>query len=370
MSTYLVRIVLFIFATSGSYSTIATGFALDRIRVSDDGHHFVAGKSQDRFIVWGVNYDHDDRGRLLDEYWEDEWETVREDFAEIKALGANCVRIHLQLGLAINEDKSVRVSYFDRLRKLLALAESLGLYLDITGLACYHKTNVPPWFDALEEQERWTVQATCWKAIAATCKDSDSVFCYDLMNEPILAGKEPEKEWLAGELAGKHFVQRLTRDLKGRSREEVAAQWVNRMVTAIKSEDATHLVTVGEIPWVFVFGGGVPLFGGSPVGDHLDFNSVHFYPKKGEVAKALIALKAYEVGKPLVVEEMFPLACTQEELIEFVDGSSGYVDGWISFYWGKTSKELRESKANDIGAAITANWLDRFQTEAHRGTKP
>ena len=102
----------------------------------------------------------------------------------------------------------------------------------------------------------------------------------------------------------------------------------------------------------------------------LDFNSVHFYPKKGEVEKALVALKAYEVGKPLVVEEMFPLACSPEELMEFVDGSSEYVDGWISFYWGKSSKELRENKPNDIGASITANWLDRFQAESHRGTKP
>jgi hypothetical protein len=56
--------------------------------------------------------------------------------------------------------------------------------------------------------------------------------------------------------------------------------------------------------------------------------------------------------------------------MEFVEGSNGYVDGWISFYWGKTSKELRENKPNDIGAAITANWLDRFQKESHRGTKP
>ena len=374
MTTSLVRrmarIVLFFFATSGCFSSIAPVIAMERIRVSDDGSHFVKAESGTKFVIWGVNYDHDDRGRLLDEYWEDEWNTVREDFAEIKALGANCVRIHLQLGLAINDDKSVRASYLDRLRKLLALAEELGLYLDITGLACYHKANVPAWFDALEEQERWNVQATFWSAIAKTCKESNAVFCYDLMNEPILAGKEPEKEWLAGELAGKHFVQRLTLDLKGRSREEVATQWVNQMVTAIKSEDPSHLITVGEIPWVFVFGGGKPLFGGSPVGDRLDFNSVHFYPKKGEVEKALVALKAYEVGKPLVVEEMFPLACTPEELMEFVEGSNGYVDGWISFYWGKSSKELRENKPNDIGAAITANWLDRFQSEANRGTKP
>ena len=36
--------------------------------------------------MWGVNYDHDDAGRLLEDYWADEWPTVVEDFREIKAL--------------------------------------------------------------------------------------------------------------------------------------------------------------------------------------------------------------------------------------------------------------------------------------------
>ena len=71
---------------------------LDHIRVSDDATHFVHSNSGKRFVVWGVNYDHDSSGRLLDEYWIDEWKTVVEDFREIKALGANCVRIHLQVG--------------------------------------------------------------------------------------------------------------------------------------------------------------------------------------------------------------------------------------------------------------------------------
>ena len=64
---------------------------LDPIRVSDDGTHFVQGETGRRFVVWGVNYDHDGPGRLIDEYWTNEWATVVEDFQEIKALGANCV---------------------------------------------------------------------------------------------------------------------------------------------------------------------------------------------------------------------------------------------------------------------------------------
>jgi len=73
-----------------------------------------------------------------------------------------------------------------------------------------------------------------------------------------------------------------------------------------------------------------------------------------------VALKAYEVGKPLVVEEMFPLACSEAELVEFVRRSSDITDGWISFYWGTSAEELRSAAQPTIGEAITASWLEKF----------
>ena len=46
------------------------------------------------------------------------------------------------------------------------------------------------------------------------------------------------------------------------------------------------------------------------VARHLDFVSVHFYPKEGQVEETLKALATYDIGKPLVVEETFPLSCS------------------------------------------------------------
>lgn len=342
--------------------------SLKPIRVSDDGRRFARGADGENFTVWGVNYDHDRDGRLLDEYWEDEWETVVADFHEMRELGANCVRIHLQLGIFMETAERSNAAALMRLAKLVKLAEDTGLYLDVTGLACYHKENIPEWFDRLDEQERWDVQARFWGAAANVCAGSPAIFCYDLMNEPILPGKEPAKEWLAGELGGKYFVQRISLDLKGRSREEVAEAWVNKMVAAIRKHDQRALITVGVIPWVFAFGGGEPLFHGPRVGKQLDFVAVHFYPEKGQVEKALNALKAYEVGKPLVVEEMFPLKCSSAELVEFVEKSAEHADGWMSFYWGETSKELRKKESPSIGEAITASWLESFQAKSDLGT--
>jgi hypothetical protein len=57
------------------------------------------------------------------------------------------------------------------------------------------------------------------------------------------------------------------------------------------------------------------------------------------VDKALTALAVYDIGKPLVVGEIFPLSCTLEELDQFIDGASDRVDGWISHYFGYSIEE-------------------------------
>lgn len=352
---------MLVFLLTGSCGKSVCAEQLELIRVSQDGSHFVRGSNEKRFVIWGVNYDHDQSGRLLDEYWIDEWATVAEDFREIKALGANCVRIHLQFGLFMDSMETPNPAALRQLSKVIKLAEETGLYLDITGLACYHKKNIPEWYDQLEEEQRWAAQAAFWRAVAETCRESPAVFCYDLMNEPVLPGKEPETDWLLGELGGKFFVQRLSLQLGDRTREELATAWVKQMSDAIRESDKDHLITVGVIPWVHVFGGGKPLFHSPSVGKPLDFVAVHFYPKQGKVDQAIKALRAYEVGKPLVVEEMYPLSCSVDELVTFIDDSSEFVDGWISFYWGQSAETLRATKPPTIPAAIKASWLDRFQ---------
>ena len=335
---------------------------LEAIRISDDGKHFVGATSRRPFAVWGVNYDHDDAGRLLEDYWEKDWAIVEEDFGQIKALRANVVRIHLQLPKFMKTAKQTNEASLAQLGKLVRLAEQTGLYLDITGLGCYHKQDVPAWYDELDEAARWDVQARFWQAVAIVCRESPAIFCYDLMNEPILAGEKKETEWLGGELGGKFFVQRITRDLAGRTREEVARRWVKQLTTAIREVDDRHLITVGVIPWAHVFPGAKPLFYAPTVGAPLDFVSVHFYPKQGEVAKALEALKVYQIGKPLVVEEIFPLSASIDEVHAFIEGSRPHVAGWISFYWGKTIEE--NDKQGDLKGKVVASWLRYFRDHA------
>ncbi len=337
---------------------------LERIKPGSDSTHFVLEKSGETVVMWGFNYDRDDSGRLLEDYWADEWATVAGDFREMKALGANVVRVHLQLARFMKDATKPDEENLARLARLVKLAEETGLYLDVTGLGCYHKKEVPAWYDALEESARWDVQARFWKAVAGACKDSSAIFCYDLMNEPILGGGEGKKDWLPGEgLGGKHYVQRITTDLKGRTDKEVARAWVETLTGAIRSVDGKTMITVGVIPWAQVFKGAKPLFYAPEVCQTLDFVSVHFYPKAGKLDDDLAALKVYEVGKPMVVEEFFPLSASFEETEAFMKQAKPLVDGWISFYWGKSIEENEKKGEHDLIAPIVSRrWLKRFRT--------
>lgn len=341
--------------------------ALERVVVDAQGDGFMLEGSGQPWHAWGFNYDHDRDGRLLEAYWMDDWPFVVEDFAEMRALGANVVRVHLQVSHFLDAPDQVNADALARLDQLVDLAAANQLYLNFTGLGCYHKAEVPAWYDALPEAERWQAQATFWRAIAQTCAGRSAVFCFDLMNEPILPGAdEVATDWLAGEFAGKHFVQRIALELAGRTRQEVAQAWIEHLVDAIRAEDSETLITVGVIPWAFVWPNAQPIFHDPQVGAALDFVSIHTYPEAGEVEAALAAVRVYDLGKPLVVEEFFPLRCSLEEMAEFVDGSSPPVDGWISFYWGATREELR-APGQGIGEAIQASWLDWFAARASGG---
>ncbi|MBA2117996.1 cellulase family glycosylhydrolase [Bremerella alba] len=333
---------------------------LPRIVVSNDGKDFRQEGADKPFYVWGVNYDHNRDGKLIEDYWHDDWKVIEEDFDEIKSLGANVVRVHLQLPRFMKSANESNEKNLKKLTDLVKLAEDKELYLNLTGLGCYHKQDVPTWYDELKEADRWQVQANFWKAIAKACRDSAAVFCYDLMNEPVLGGGAKTDQWLVGEpLGGKYFVQRITIDAAGRDNKEIAAAWVKKLADAIREVDQHTLITVGAIPWAQVWPNAKPVFYSPEVSGPLDFVSVHFYPEKDKVDQAISALKVYDIGKPLVIEEFFPLKCSVEEAVQFLAEARPITDGVTSFYWGTTQEEYEEE--GSMQGAILARWLERFQ---------
>jgi hypothetical protein len=185
------------------------------------------------------------------------------------------------------------------------------------------------------------------------------------MNEPVVpGGKRRDGDWLGPAFAGKHFVQFITLDPKGRTRPDIARQWVHHLALVIREKDKRHLITVGLVDWSLDRKGLTSGFVPETVADELDFVSVHLYPKKAKVDEALKTLAGFAVGKPVLIEETFPLACSPTELEEFIERSREHAAGWIGFYWGKPPGELRQS--NTISDALALGWLELFQRKAKR----
>lgn len=334
---------------------------MERLKISPGGKGFQVAESGHPFTPWGFNYDHDESMRLIEDYWDAEWAKVEEDFREMQEMGATAVRIHLQINRYMKTSEQPNEATLARLAKLLALAETCGIYLDLTGSCCYRKSDTPAWYENAQEKERWAVQARFWDAVSAVCAKSPAVLCYNLMNEP-LSPAGPGKVWHGGTpLGGYYYVESLTLDPGKRTREQVTKEWIATVSAGIRKNDPGRCVTAGmfflfEVPGGLTLGPDLKAYA-----DGLDYLSVHMYPKDATVDSNLKLLETIRIGKPVIIEETFPLSCTVESHRKFLEGSRATASGWIGFYWGRSLAECRGSK--DMKDAFMLRWLEYFTAE-------
>jgi hypothetical protein len=337
-----------------------TRSALERVAVNEDKRTLLLQPSGRPFTPWGFNYDRDYRMRLIEDYWVDEWDTVASDFREMKALGANIVRIHLSVSEFLEAPDKPNAKNVAQLRKLVKLCEEIGIDLDVTGLGMYRKEAAPAWYMQAGEPSRWAMQATFWSVVAEACGGSNAVAWFDLANEPVTPGeKRPDREWAAGHLEKYWYSQFIVLDPAGRDRGEIARAWVRRMTAAIRKHDQKALITVGMLPFSAAAGQPSIGFDGPGMRDVLDLMCVHVYPDKPpDFPRSMLVLERFDVGKPVVIEEYFPFECKAEELPAFVERTKKHASGWIGFYWGQGVDELANSKQPvDV---MTRGWLEVF----------
>ncbi len=313
-------------------------------------------------VAWGFNYDRDREMRLLEEYWDREWPKVVNDLRLMRSHDANIVRIHLQTAAFIDADGHPRHAALDRLVELVAVAEELDMYLDITGLACYRSDDPGlSWFNSLTEGERWEIQARFWTAVATAVRGRSAVAFFDLINEPAVPAARTDS-WYAGKLGPFSYCQFLVRDLAGRDRSTVASDWTHKMTEAIRGADPDRSVTIGLLP-------NSAAAGVDPVAvaPHLDLLAVHVYPDPGEVSAAVeIVRDLAALGKPVIVEELFPLRCSIQELREFITQTRPYACGWIGFHWGEAP--ARSGHPDNKG--LIDRWLALFDDLGPEVTRP
>jgi len=284
----------------------------------------------------------------MEDHWgeSDFWDNFRDDFYEMKAFGANVVRLHLQFNKYMDSPTQPNAAAFENLAMMVEIAEESGLYLDLTGLGSYRKSDSPAWYNDLSEEDRWNAQAVFWEEVAKTAGGSQSLLVYDLMNEPTVPIKE-ETDWLFGDgFGGFFFVQRLTLTPGNRSQAEIWVAWMAKMTAAIRKHDSKNLITVGFLPFPNI----------DNFAPHLDYISTHVYPDSDDLDKSIDLINNIQNNKPIVVEEIANLYASTEEIESFINQNNDKVQGWIGFYRGKDFDEL----GNSLRDNLQRKWLEMF----------
>lgn len=303
------------------------------------------------FYPWGLNYTNPENVGLIEDNWinPDVWNTISNDFVEMKALNANVVRIHLQFNKFMNGPEEPNEESLNKLLELVNLAESKKLYLDITGLAAYRKSDSPIWYDNLDDNDRWKAQEFFWKSVANKVGNHNAVFAFNLMNEPVVSvgcTNINDCDWLVGNgFGGFHFIQNISRN-PSRQFGQTIKEWIGQMSNAIRSEDNTTPITVGFLPL-----GDVAQFQ-----DDLDFVSIHIYPISDKINESVNFVNN-NLTTPLIIEETSNLNCSIDELTDFLDQVEGKNHGLMGHYHGSPINELSSFQFND---ALRKQFLNMF----------
>jgi hypothetical protein len=323
---------------------------METVKVAPDKKGFVLHPSGDRWVPWGHNYASVEIMQRL----ANDPARVEREFAEMKAAGTTVARIHPEMPHLLAGPDRADPDALNQFKKLLKIAENSGIRLMITGLACYKIKDRMPWYDSMNEQDRWKAQAFYWETIAATCAESPAVFAYDLVNEPAAVGK-PADGWYTGRMGDVEFCQRLSLSPGTRHGDDIFREWTKRMVAAIRTHDKTHLITLGMLPFPGAY---------KAAADALDFVSPHLYPKTGKVEEEIKLLKQFDWGKPIVIGETFPLSCGADDERDFLLKSRDSAHGWIGHWPDESPAKLAELKKTGkatIHNAIWLSWVELFQ---------
>jgi hypothetical protein len=323
---------------------------METVKIASDKRGFILHPSGDRYVPWGHNYASVD----IMERLANDPERVEREFTEMKAAGTTVARIHPEMSRILAGPDNVIPKAVDQLRQLLTIAERSGIYLKITGLACYKIKDRLAWYDSLDEQDRWRTQSIFWETIARTCAESPAVFAYDLVNEPVAIGKRSDG-WYAGRMGDVEFCQRLSLNPGKRSGDDIFREWTKRMVASIRKHDQAHLITMGMLPFPAAY---------TAAAEQLDFVSPHLYPKAGRVDNELKLLKQFDWDKPVVIGETFPLNCGADDERDFLLKSREFAHGWIGHWPDESPAELAEMKKAGkatIQDAMWLSWVDLFK---------
>lgn len=322
---------------------------LPKVRVAENHRAFETAEGRS-FVPFGVNYFRPGTGWAPKLWQRFDAEATRRDLAQLKQLGATCVRVFLTYGSFYTERDKLNDSGLEKFDQFLSLAEEAGIYVHPTGPD--HWEGVPDWVprDRYAEEQMLVALEHFWQQLVSRYRNRNVIFAYDLLNEPSIPWNTPAmrdhwNQWLRlhydspqsladawqvnrSEIRwGEEEVPSAKNAASSRRlldyqhcREAVADEWTRRQADAIHRQDPHALVTVGLIQWSFPVNlPGVQQYSAfrpEHQAKFLDFVEFHFYPlatgfyeytPEGEVGNLAylecLAGEAARCGKPVVLAE-------------------------------------------------------------------
>ncbi len=376
---FLCRVALFV-ALAMSLATPLVADTLPKVRIAPSGRTFVT-EANKPFVPIGVNYYRPGTGWAPQLWKQFDAEATRRDFARLRELGANCVRVFVSFGSFYTKPGALDDDGLKKFDQFLAIAEEAGIYVHPTGPD--HWETLPEWArtDHFANEAFLRSLEGFWKLFAARYRGRNVIFAYDLKNEPAVGWDSADMRsrwnaWLKqhytspADAAKAWGVDAATlnwgevavpprKDVADSKllldyqyfRDDRADDWTRRQVTAIKAADPDALVTVGllqsSVPAV---GGGVhwPAFRPSRQAKLLDFLEVHFYPNAGGL---------YDYAKP--EGEQRNLASLESVVREVAAPGKPVVLAEFGWYGGGALR-LRNGKTSAPGSEEQqARWCRR-----------
>ena len=270
------------------------------VKVDPSGWGFTEEGSDSVFTPWGCNY-YDPGTGWSPRIWE-QFDPVRvaKHLDHIRAIGANTIRVFSTVRNLLASPRRVRAAGIARMVEMLTLAEARGLRVIWSGPSRWEGT--PAWwredapYEVCARDDLMAALETAWRAMGKAFRGHPALFAYDLQNEPYapsLPTRAMNRRWARWRAAhapdapaalpappareGERWLEAVQR-----FREELAAEYVRRMSTAVRETDDTHLVTIGmhqkSAPFDWYPPDSYIAFNPHRMAAHLDYTSIHYYP--------------------------------------------------------------------------------------------
>ena len=273
---------------------------MNLIRIHPSGWGFVEQENGQSFVPWGCNY-YDPFTGWAPRLWEQfEPHRVAEHFDHIRAIGGNTARVFTSVKSVLAGPAQIDTNGIRKMEQMLTLAAERGIRLIWSGPSLWE--GAPPWwqeyapYEAYARPDLIAALQTAWKGIGKAMEGHPALLAYELHNEPFApwqptptlrekwarwrpshAPEAPEDLPAPDEPLRWHWAWDLQR-----FREDLATEWVARMVEAIHSVDDSHLITIGlhqkSAPFDWYPPDPYAAFNPYRLAPYLDYFSVHFYP--------------------------------------------------------------------------------------------